>query len=235
LAVSGCVGRYKDKSEKHLNDALVKVTEKLGKFKNVNKKAMDQFNQFTDQVLGCGQSGRPYLHRPDPQRLYPQRAPLLQCPAGGLRCCAHSDGVGRLCPMCAECGISGNAGRWCVRRVVMGLADGGDARERLTAWWGVQKEVFQGRMDELKEGEDSIRKLIKNLDAKKDDALQTTFKMVANHFADVFKTIVPGGEGRLIMKTKDVPVRLSYPHLHLACSWRRLPLVRLSSSCDVTL
>jgi len=43
--------RYKDRSEKNLNDSLVKVTEKLGKFKNVNKKAMDQFNQFTDQVL----------------------------------------------------------------------------------------------------------------------------------------------------------------------------------------
>ena len=62
-------------------------------------------------------------------------------------------------------------------------------------------------MNELKQGEDSIRKLIQNLDAKKDDALQTTFKMVANHFSEVFKTIVPGGEGRLIMKTKDVPVR----------------------------
>lgn len=64
-------------------------------------------------------------------------------------------------------------------------------------------------MNELKQGEDSIRKLIQNLDAKKDDALQTTFKMVAKHFSEVFKTIVPGGEGRLIMKTKDVPVRSS--------------------------
>ena len=43
--------RYKDKSEENLNDSLVKVQEKLGKFKNVNKKAMDQFNQFTDQVF----------------------------------------------------------------------------------------------------------------------------------------------------------------------------------------
>jgi structural maintenance of chromosome 3 (chondroitin sulfate proteoglycan 6) len=68
----------------------------------------------------------------------------------------------------------------------------------------VQKEKFQERMRELGQGEDSIRKLIQNLDAKKDNALQTTFKMVAKHFSDVFKTIVPGGEGRLIMKTKDV-------------------------------
>ena len=43
--------RYKDNSEKNLVDSLVNVTDKLGKFKNVNKKAMDQNNQFTDQVL----------------------------------------------------------------------------------------------------------------------------------------------------------------------------------------
>ena len=107
--------KYKDKSEKNLKDLLDKAAEKLGKFQNVNKKAMDQFNQFTDQ-----------------------------------------------------------------------------------------KEKFQDRMKELREGEDSIRKLIQNLDNKKDNALQTTFKMVARHFSDVFKTIVPGGEGKLIMRTKDV-------------------------------
>ena len=70
----------------------------------------------------------------------------------------------------------------------------------------LQKEKFQERMKELKQGEDSIRKLIHNLDAKKDNALQTTFKMVAKHFAEVFKTIVPGGEGKLVMKTKDTQV-----------------------------
>ena len=86
-------------------------------------------------------------------------------------------------------------------------------------------------MDELKDGEDSIRKLIQNLDAKKDDALQTTFKMVANHFSEVFKTIVPGGEGRLIMKTKDVPVRLPSFRFHLASSRPLLPLFRLNASC----
>jgi hypothetical protein len=45
-----CGRRYKGLKETELNDKLVKVTGKLGKFKNVNKKAMDQFNQFTDQV-----------------------------------------------------------------------------------------------------------------------------------------------------------------------------------------
>jgi chromosome segregation ATPase len=71
----------------------------------------------------------------------------------------------------------------------------------------VQKEKFQHRIMELKQGEDSIRKLIQNLDAKKDNALQTTFRMVSKHFSEVFKSIVTGGEGRLIMKTKEVQVR----------------------------
>jgi chromosome segregation ATPase len=100
----------------------------------------------------------------------------------------------------------------------------------------VQKEKFQDRMRELKEGEDSIRKLIENLDAKKDNALQTTFKMVSKHFSDVFKSIVTGGEGGLIMKTKDVQVSILAARscrVLLACSppcvhrvgsraWRRL-------------
>jgi len=73
----------------------------------------------------------------------------------------------------------------------------------------LQKGIFQERMKELQQAENSIRKLIQNLDAKKDNALQTTFKMVAKHFSDVFKTIVPGGEGKLVMRTKDVQVRSS--------------------------
>lgn len=59
-------------------------------------------------------------------------------------------------------------------------------------------------MKELGQGEDAIRKLIVDLDRKKDNALDTTFKMVAKHFSEVFKTIVPGGTGKLIMKTKEV-------------------------------
>lgn len=42
--------RYKSKGQKALHDELHKVTEKLKKFKDVNKKALDQFNQFTEQV-----------------------------------------------------------------------------------------------------------------------------------------------------------------------------------------
>ena len=76
----------------------------------------------------------------------------------------------------------------------------------------MQKEKFQFRMQELKQGEDSIRKLIENLDAKKDNALQTTFKMVSRHFSEVFRNIVPGGEGSLIMKTKDGMVFPCSPH-----------------------
>ena len=59
-------------------------------------------------------------------------------------------------------------------------------------------------MKELGQGEDAIRKLIVDLDRKKDNALDTTFKMVAKHFSEVFKTIVPGGVDKFIMKTKEV-------------------------------
>ena len=58
------LSRYKGKTEKYLNEALGKVTEQLGQFKNVNKKAMDQFNQFTDQVSRlppCSQARCPII------------------------------------------------------------------------------------------------------------------------------------------------------------------------------
>mmetsp|Transcript_51571 Transcript_51571/g.122163 ORF Transcript_51571/g.122163 Transcript_51571/m.122163 type:complete len:1202 (+) Transcript_51571:76-3681(+) len=107
--------KYKDKSQKHLHDELHKVTEKLKGFKDVNKKALDQFNQFTEQ-----------------------------------------------------------------------------------------REKFRERKEELERGASSIRELIRKLDEKKDDALQTTYRMVAKNFEKVFARIVPGGSGELVMKTADV-------------------------------
>mmetsp|Transcript_39668 Transcript_39668/g.93971 ORF Transcript_39668/g.93971 Transcript_39668/m.93971 type:complete len:1207 (-) Transcript_39668:191-3811(-) len=108
--------KYKDRSQKQLHDELHRVTEKLKTFKDVNKKALDQFNQFTEQ-----------------------------------------------------------------------------------------REKFRERKEELEKGADSIRELIRKLDEKKDDAIQTTFRMVSKNFADVFEQIVPGGSGELIMKTSDAP------------------------------
>uniref|UniRef100_A0A6U4NQC6 Structural maintenance of chromosomes protein n=2 Tax=Hemiselmis andersenii TaxID=464988 RepID=A0A6U4NQC6_HEMAN len=106
--------KYKDKNNKKLHDELHKVTEKLKAFKDVNKKALDQFNQFTEQ-----------------------------------------------------------------------------------------REKFKERKEELEQGAAKIEDLITKLDHKKDEAIQTTFRMVAKNFSDVFKKIVPGGAGDLIMRTSD--------------------------------
>jgi len=67
----------------------------------------------------------------------------------------------------------------------------------------LQKEKFKERISELESGKNSILKLIRSLDQKKEKALHTTIKMVAHHFAEVFNTIVPDCEGKIIMKTDD--------------------------------
>ena len=106
---------YKDKPEQNLKSSLEQVMRKLGKFKTVNKKAMDQFNDFK-----------------------------------------------------------------------------------------TLKEKLQGRMQEAQRELASIPKLIQFFDGKKEAKMQTTFKMVQRHFSDIFKTIVPDGEGKLKLQTDMV-------------------------------
>lgn len=50
--------------------------------------------------------------------------------------------------------------------------------------------LFQDEMD-LSEGK--IRELISTLDARKNEAIERTFKGVAKHFRDVFRELVAGG------------------------------------------
>lgn len=66
-----------------------------------------------------------------------------------------------------------------------------------------QREKFKQRKEELEKGEQSIQDLINKLDQKKDEAINTTFRMVAKNFSEVFGKIVPGGKGDLIMKTSN--------------------------------
>lgn len=56
-------------------------------------------------------------------------------------------------------------------------------------------------MQELKEAEAAIQRLMGSLDAQKDSCLQRTFKDVSLAFKQVFHDLVPGGEGNLIMAT----------------------------------
>ena len=64
-----------------------------------------------------------------------------------------------------------------------------------------QQESLLKRKEELDSGADKIKELIESLDLKKDEAINRTFKGVSKHFRDVFKELVPLGEGELIMRT----------------------------------
>nr|XP_036227960.1 structural maintenance of chromosomes protein 3 isoform X1 [Bactrocera oleae] len=66
-----------------------------------------------------------------------------------------------------------------------------------------QKEKLYKRKDELDIGDQKIRELMKTLEMQKVEAIQFTFKQVAQNFTKVFKKLVPQGAGYLILKTKD--------------------------------
>ena len=64
-----------------------------------------------------------------------------------------------------------------------------------------QRDKLIERQAELDEAETSIRELITHLDHKKDEAIERTFKLASRHFLEVFKELVPGGSGKLVMQT----------------------------------
>lgn len=106
--------RSQTTSVSKLHSMLRKVNEKLEKFQNVNKKALDQYNQFTEQ-----------------------------------------------------------------------------------------RDTLMARQAEVNAGRQAIEDLLQVLDQKKDQAIQTTFRGVAKHFATVFSELVPGGRGSVVMITDD--------------------------------
>ncbi|BGP54977.1 Structural maintenance of chromosomes protein 3 [Rhodotorula sphaerocarpa] len=62
-----------------------------------------------------------------------------------------------------------------------------------------QRDELETRQKELDESQNSILELIDVLDARKDEAIERTFKQVAKNFDEVFEKLVPSGRGRLIM------------------------------------
>lgn len=64
-----------------------------------------------------------------------------------------------------------------------------------------------GILQELTEGRDAITRLMTTLDDRKHECLHRTFKDVAKAFFDVFKELVPAGEGNLVMER---PVNAEY-------------------------
>ncbi|GAA6010091.1 hypothetical protein JCM11491_005863 [Sporobolomyces phaffii] len=66
-----------------------------------------------------------------------------------------------------------------------------------------QRDELIGRQEELDESQNSILELIDVLDARKDEAIERTFKQVAKNFEEVFDKLVPTGRGRLIMLKRE--------------------------------
>lgn len=67
-----------------------------------------------------------------------------------------------------------------------------------------QRDELIARQDELDESSTSITELIEVLDARKDEAIERTFKQVAKNFEEVFEKLVPAGRGRLIMQRRQL-------------------------------
>lgn len=71
-----------------------------------------------------------------------------------------------------------------------------------------QREMLEGRREELGAGDGSIQKLIDHLDMQKDEAIERTFRQVSKEFARIFEKLVPAGKGRLIIQRRtDKQVR----------------------------
>ena len=65
-----------------------------------------------------------------------------------------------------------------------------------------QCELLRTRKQELDNGSQAIQQLITQLDNKKNEAILRTFKGVSKHFTNVFKELVPVGNGNLVMRRK---------------------------------
>jgi structural maintenance of chromosome 3 (chondroitin sulfate proteoglycan 6) len=66
-----------------------------------------------------------------------------------------------------------------------------------------QRQTLVERKKELDQGAEAIEDLISTLDRQKEEAIMRTFRGVSHHFSDVFKELVPTGNGQLVMKQHD--------------------------------
>lgn len=66
-----------------------------------------------------------------------------------------------------------------------------------------QRATLLERKKELDQGHNSIKDLIDVLDQRKDEAILRTFKGVSAHFAEVFRELVPTGEGKIQLVGAD--------------------------------
>jgi len=66
-----------------------------------------------------------------------------------------------------------------------------------------QKDDLTRRVEELTRNETAINELLQVLNNRRYETLQLTFKQVSKNFSDVFKRLIPEGNGYLVMKTSD--------------------------------
>ena len=74
--------------------------------------------------------------------------------------------------------------------------------------FSTQREQLLERKQEQEKGHAKITELIAVLDAKKDEAIERTFKQVAKYFSDVFRELVPDGRASLVMQVAEGKERL---------------------------
>ncbi|KAJ3065903.1 Structural maintenance of chromosomes protein 3 [Podochytrium sp. JEL0797] len=65
-----------------------------------------------------------------------------------------------------------------------------------------QRDGLNQRKDELDTSATAIEDLIKVLDQRKDEAIERTFKQVAQFFTEVWRKLVPNGRGKLNMQSR---------------------------------
>jgi structural maintenance of chromosome 3 (chondroitin sulfate proteoglycan 6) len=122
---------------------LDKVNASIKKYAHVNKKALDQYRESTQQK---DELIRRRKELDKGRKVHPSSFPLLAC-------------LLLACLLACRCGAE--------------LACFGQCQ--------------------------AILDLISHLDAKKDEAINRTFKGIAQHFRTVFSEIVPGGKAQLTM------------------------------------
>jgi structural maintenance of chromosome 3 (chondroitin sulfate proteoglycan 6) len=69
--------------------------------------------------------------------------------------------------------------------------------------WTRQRKTLTDRRAELDSSRKSIENLIDVLDQRKDEAIARTFRQVAKAFQEVFQSLVPVGQGRLIISRRS--------------------------------
>lgn len=77
--------------------------------------------------------------------------------------------------------------------------------------YSAQRDDIFARFQEMEKSSESIQDLIRNLDKKKDAAIENTFKEVSKHFEQIFEKLVPAGRGRLVMNKRAENAVSSHP------------------------